>query len=513
MLDLDRNTAVAFEHIAFGRHLRDLRAWLSGDSLPEAALERMDLAQDEGTDEEREDQSRQIVLMLCRLAGNGLPVVISFDQVEALQITPGDRDAVFAFGQVTSTLHDSTTNVLVVSCVQSAFNSILLDHARKADLDRMSSLGAWTLQSLTREEGLQLIQARLSQLDPAESSAFPTSPGWPLDPDELKGLFAKGSPISPRQLLSLCAERFETWVRRSKQDVSGIVTPAGEPDKFATATVEDDQTGDRPSKTDTVDAFFQEKWATDFEQKRADSTPERTEEIVRHGLPMLVKLVTPEVQLVNDELLPDVSLVFETNTGRTGVGLCTQANMTSLAARLKRLKAQQATGRLQRLVVVRDGRVPVSAGAKKAQQLLMELEQHKAVVLYPSVEALAALDALRDLLSDAKSGDLSWHGGTIAPQSLEDWLVANLATGLQDLVDDVLGRSGAPGDETVSDTRDVEALNTLLATRPLLPLEEAVEALQRPADVVTAIAERHPDRFRMLSGPPAMLYRAEDTQT
>src|SRR5882724_9286164 len=42
-LDLDRNTAVAFKHIAFGRNLRDLRGWLAGASLPQPALDRLDL--------------------------------------------------------------------------------------------------------------------------------------------------------------------------------------------------------------------------------------------------------------------------------------------------------------------------------------------------------------------------------------------------------------------------------------------------------------------------------------
>ncbi len=129
-LDLDRNTAVAFTHIAFGRHLRDLRAWLAGTSLPQAALERIDLAQEDGNDDEREDESRRVVLMLCRLAGNGLPIVLSFDQVEALQTVPGDRDALFAFGQMLSALHDGTTNALLVSCVQSAFATEMKDQAR-----------------------------------------------------------------------------------------------------------------------------------------------------------------------------------------------------------------------------------------------------------------------------------------------------------------------------------------------------------------------------------------------
>ncbi len=509
-LDLDRNTAIAFEHIAFGRHLRDLRAWLSGDSLPEAALARMDLAQDEGTDEEREDQSRQIVLMLCRLAGNGLPIVISFDQVEALQIAPGDRDALFSFGQVTSTLHDSTSNVLLVSCVQSAFFTELRDHARRADYDRMTSLGAWSLYPLQRDQALQLIEARLNLLDSDEKGSFPASPGWPMAAAEFDEMFNDQSkPVSPRSLLGLCAEAFDTWKRRTAQE-SATGSVAG-----SKGAVENREEINPPitAVRDTIDTHLHERWVADFEKKRAASTPERTEEIVRHGLPMLVRLIEPGVKLVNDELLPDVSLIFEAETGRTGVSLCTQANMNSLSARLKRLKTQQATGRLKRLVVVRDNRVPMSAAAKKTRQLLDELEEQRAVVLHPTVEALAALDALRDLLSDAKSGDLAWRGGTIAPQSLEEWLVGNLEDGLRGFVDDVFGRSSTGGTAAASDTRDVEALNTLLATRPFLPLAEAVDLLQRPVDVMTEIAERHPDRFRILSGPPAMLYRAEDSQT
>ncbi|MES2788047.1 MAG: ATP-binding protein [Planctomycetota bacterium] len=506
-LDLDRNTAVAFEHIAFGRHVRDLRAWLSGDSLPEAALVRMDLAQDEGTDEEREDQSRQIVLMLCRLAGNGLPIVISFDQVEALQMSPGDRDALFSFGQVTSTLHDSTTNVLIVSCVQSVFVAELRDHARRADYDRMTSLGAWSLDPLNRDQALQLIQARLSQFSDAEMSKIPTTAGWPLAPAAFDELFAKDGSIPPRQLLSLCAERFEAWLKQSRKNAtSGNAVPSDPTPETSPTTNAVEESPARPA----VATFFKEKWAAAIEEKHASSTPERTEEIIRHGLPMLVRLVAAETKLVTDDLLPDVSLVFETESGRTGISLCTQANMNSLSARLKRLKTQFSTERLQRLVVIRDSRIPISATAKKSQQLLDELEQQQAVVLHPTMEVLAALDALRDLLSDAKSGNLSWHGGTILPQTLEEWLVGNLTDGLRDLVDQVLGNNSKAAGKGASDTRDVEALNTLLATRPVLQLDEAAEALNRPIETVTSLAERYPDQFRVLNGPPATLFRAEE---
>ncbi len=274
-LDLDRNTAVAFRHIAFGRHIRDLRAWLAGTSLPQAALDRMDLAQDDGTDEEREDQSRQIVLMLCRLAGNGLPIVLSFDQVEALQSVPQDYDALYTFGQLISTLHDGTTNTLLVSCVQSAFQTELADHARKADYDRMTSLGALSLDPLNRGEADQLIAARRA----AAGDIAAVDNCWPLQPREFEDLFTNGS-VSPRRLLSLCATRFETRTVTRRPRAKRHAEPEGMPVPTA-------------SPAERMATFLEETWQIAVEQKLATNAPEKTEEIVRHGLPLLVKLAAP----------------------------------------------------------------------------------------------------------------------------------------------------------------------------------------------------------------------------
>lgn len=438
-LDLDRNTAVAFRHIAFGRHIRDLRAWLAGTSLPQAALDRMDLAQDEGTDEEREDESRQIVLMLCRLAGNGLPIVLSFDQVEALQTAPGDRDALFAFGQMISTLHDGATNALLVSCVQSAFATELKDHARQADYDRMTSLGALSLDPLDRSQAEQLIAARRA----SDGDSAATDGCWPLETREFEELFAGGS-VTPRKLLNLCAERFET--RTNAAIGGGPAAPESSP-----APV--------PSAAQSLATFLEDAWETCLEQKLAANAPEHTEEIVRHGLPLLVKLVSPEAKLVRDEKLPDVALIFEGPQGRAGLSVCTQSNMNSLAARFKRLKSQFALRRLGRLVVLRESRIPLSPGAKAARQYLDELEQQQAVFVFPSVEALAALDVLRELLSDAKSGDLACQGKALSPQAVEEWLKMNLSGPLRDFSEEVLGRPPSAAGPKTSDTLDIEAFN------------------------------------------------------
>jgi hypothetical protein len=413
-LDLDRNTEIAFMHIAFRRHLRDLRAWLSGTSLPQPALERMDLAEEEGGDEEREDQSRQVVLMLCRLAGNGLPIVLSFDQVEALQMAPGDRDALFAFGQMTSTLHDGTSNVLVVSCVQSAFATELKDQARSADYDRMTSLGALSLDPLNREQAEQLIARRIASAAGSLGSPVPQTGCWPLEPFEFDDLFAKGF-VSPRRLLSLCAERYET--RAALSASTDGQPPAG------------------PSEESTAESrFLACQWEACLAQKLANSAPESTEEILRHGLPLLVRIVAPRMKVVRDEQLPDVPLVFEGELGRTGLSVCTQSNMNSLVAQLKRLKTQLALQRLQQLVIVRDPRVPIPATAKTTLKHLGDLEQQRSLVVSPPVEALAALDALRELLSDAKSGDLTCEGEVITGPAVERWLATQLPANLRGLV-------------------------------------------------------------------------------
>lgn len=481
-LDLDRNTAVAFMHIAFGRHRRDLRAWLAGDSLPQAALERMDLAQEEGTDEEREDQARQVVLMLCRLAGNGLPIVLSFDQVEALELTPGDRDAMFLFGQLISTLHDSTSNVLLVSSVQSSFATRLKDHARAADYDRLTSLGAFSLDPLNRLQAERLIAARLK-------AASVISPGplcWPLDTKDFERLFDSKGGVAPRQLLTYCAAAWE----RAQQDT---VDP---PVKPRVVSVDPQQ-------------FLLQRWESVVNEKLSANSPEITEEIIRHGAPLLVSLVSPESKIATDDQLPDVSLILEPPTGRVGVSICSQPNMNSLATRLKRLKTQFSTKRLQRLVIIRDIRIPISEGAKVARQCLTDLEQLGATILHPSVEVLAALDALRAVLSDAKSGDLDCHGQVVTPQTVEDWFRTHLANDLRVFADDLLG--SVPQDATAPDEiRIVEALSRILSENPLLSLGEAASRLDCSGTDLLKMAERYSDQIGLLGQPTAAIFRREN---
>jgi hypothetical protein len=89
-LDLGRDLHIALEHLIHNRFLMDASAWLRDGSLPESALERLGLGREE--QEDREEAARQVVTALCRLAGETLPIVFCFDQIEALQSHPDDKD-------------------------------------------------------------------------------------------------------------------------------------------------------------------------------------------------------------------------------------------------------------------------------------------------------------------------------------------------------------------------------------------------------------------------------------
>ncbi len=482
-LALDRNTHVALEHLTFCRHRRDLQAWLCGDSLPEAALARLDLEQADEGDEEREDQARRTVLMLCQLAGSELPIVIGFDQVEALESGSEDRAALFAFGQLVSTLHDSTSNVLIISAVQSAFATRLLDDSRIADRDRMASFGNLSLSPLEQTEAGELIRQRLLASEEPLPPESQTELLWPLSQTDLAQLFSSGS-VTPRKLLTRCADRFDALLQSTVTDQTIELPPAK-----------------------TIDDFLEETWEMVVEEKLKTSHPEQTEEILRHSLPMAAQLIEPDLKVAHDDQLPDVSLILEGHSGRTGVSVCTQSNMTSLTARLKRLKSQSELGRLKRLVVIRDGRVPVSPTAKKAKEYLQDLQKGGAAIVHPTPEVLATLDALRALLSDARSGDLAFHGDAVAPKTLEEWFAKQFSNNLKEFVREIID-TGSPAKESGEDSVLIEAINSLLTRQPMMNLEDAAGELGIPTEKLVDIARRYPHFFGILGNPESILFRA-----
>ncbi|MCI0338100.1 MAG: ATP-binding protein [Acidobacteria bacterium] len=482
----DRDLITVLGHLLLGRHRRDARAWLRGESLPETALSRLEVNTDQ--DDEPEERARRIVLSLTRLTDADIPLVFCFDQVEALQSHPDDIAGLLKFGQMASYLHDSTRNVLIISCILTQFYLKLDQLLISSDRDRLVEFGARLISPLLPEQAERLVEARLNTSTELRSlRAANPERFWPLrksDIDEALRL----NKYTPRELLSFCAEKFEAVLR---------------PELLQT----------KPPITDYLAQNIEER----LDHAAATVSTDQTDQIVTHGLPLLLRLIDPSWELKATVRFRDADLVFENPRSRISVCLCNHRNMTSLAGRLRRLRDQVKEQVLEeptreKFILLRDARLPIGTGAKKTREHREQLLAQGFQWLSASAEMIAALDALRGLLSDAKAGDLSNSGESVSPATVQDWLAANLDTRLlplRELLDTLLPETVTSPDqnEDNDDFELCEDISELLHNHNLVSVADAACKLDRDEAVIEACARRHPERFGILNGPPAVIFQ------
>ena len=463
-------------HLIRGTHRFAARSWLRGESLPDADLQRLGLpiAGENDDPMQPEVEAHDVVIWTCHLAGAGLPIVFCFDQVEALQRVPGDLRGLFQFGQLASDLHDQTPNAVLISCIQSDFLSDLLTIVSGYARDRIKSFGQQVLSPLTKSEAEELVRARL-EFSPhlEELRANQADPLWPFSESDIESFLGKAG-CTPRELISQSADRFR---RLQGMEV----------------------------KTLRPDQFLPPIWESRLEKAIQTNSPEKSEHILADGLPMLLDTVAKGWQVTDDDPLRDVDFVL---TGpdcesRVGVSFCTQQNMTSLAARLRRLQ-EQMDG-FHKFILIRDDRTPISKNARKAREHLADLEKADAVLYRPSLEAMAALDALRQLLADADSGDLSVDNHTIPTDTVQDWLADHLASALADMRDALIGYPHTL--EFGPTDAHLDELMELMNAEHVLAVEEAASRLDWPPERVESVARENPQQVGLLQGPPAVLFQ------
>ena len=411
-LDLGRDVFVMLDHLVHRRFMFDATAWLKGDSLPEQVLSKLGVGADEG--EEREEIARRVVTTLCRLAGETLPLVFCFDQLESLQRYPRDNDAFFRFGRMAADLADADPNVLIISCVQSVFVEDLKVNMREADRDRVLRRQA-TLEPLTATQAEELVKARLDSVP--ELRALRTKkidPLYPIGSTFLTQLF-QTSTRTPRKIIAKCSERFE---------------------ELKTGALE----------VGLPEAVLESEY---LERRRSalDHQPEDSTRTLTHGLPIAwftFEKCSEFASLATLEASP-ADVVLRGPRGDFEVAICNERNMNSLAARFRKLLrayAGPATAIESAPIVIRHVALEISAGARKTREYLDELTRLGCRFVQPDVEALAALEALRSLISDARSGDLSARGETLEPTEVAQWLVTRTSAALLPLLAQVEGGAG-----------------------------------------------------------------------
>ena len=448
----------ALRRLAQRQDLVLVRAWLRGDSLTAADLDRLGIAEDATQESEPEYAAREMVLMLARLAGARMPMVLCFDQIEALETTPGERSGFLAFGGAVSTLHDETTNLVLISCMQSSAVAMF----RGADLDRIAEHQA-PLPLLGKRDALRLIGARVE----AAGHGLVWSP-----PAELETVFNEGGLASARNVLAKAAELF-----------------------------------DREHRTETrppipLDSFLLQEWERRMDAAAESISQGDVDEVLAQGIPALMGAAS-RGKWSGGTGRGDVDFQLESPAGQIELSVCNQRNMNSLAARLRRLGGSAPNGRAARLVLLRDPRLAVSRTARATRRYLDDLTRAGARVVRPSIEALQALEALRTLLADARSGDLTRDGAPISPQTVQDWITQSMPASLQELAENI---AGPQADFPVNPQLREDVL-ALVQERCLITVDDAAREMRQDASLVRQMVQASSDLAGLLEGPPALLYR------
>ena len=468
-LGLSYGLLTVLTHFRENRYRAQCAAWLRGEPLPEALIEKLGLAGDETEELSLEDQANQVVLHLCRMVAP-LPMVFCFDQVEALETVPGDLTGLHAFGKAVVDLHAELTNLAAISSMQLSFSTLLEEKLDRYIFDRLS-LHRAQLNPLSWKQGQEVLRKRLDS-DPelAQLRAEQRSgPFWPLQEAALKELFGTSDLCTARRLIHHAAERFEA--------ARGSMHP------------------DRR----TVPEFLADEFAARRE-KALENPPADIEELLLTALPILFEFLgerAPSISLAGASTVP---------AGREGVlQVINQLSGTAVFNRLKKIARSWDPVTDPPLILVRDARRTISPKAHKTKEILQRLEVAGAFLVQPTPEVVATLEALRSLHADAQSGNLVHRGEAVVTPALRDWFAANIPPVLEDFLDDLKPKAGK--DRFISDLLD------FLEVHSIVKLEEAAQAVRVPPEVLADYARHHPVQLGYLAGPPAVLFRAVPGRT
>jgi len=487
------------------KQLAEASAWLRGESLPKAALQILGIDTSAGNDEEsgeaedQDDQDSQVVLGLCSLATAELPLVFCFDQIEALQTLTDDKSGLVAFGQMVYDLHAFTEHLLIISCVQSAFYDKFSQAVRQADFARIRAFGEAVLNPLTRAEALQLVAARLdSSPELKRRRAGQANSLWPLRESEINPVFT-ATGCTARRLLKHCDDLYEAHRHGKGADIVPLEPAA------------------------PVGVFLGQALETRRRKAVQKSEPSRTEEVIKLGLPDVIYLAGTAWRQKEQGTSGEADLIFESGQGEVAVSICNSRHWPSVVKKLSRLNTQLGEGRIGKLVVMRDGRLPIGANAVKTRALREQLVGKGVRWIEPSVEALAALDAIRGLLADARSGDLANRGDTVELKTVHEWLAANLAPELKELIEDILPAD--PGSVSIAGPNVVptavpiampivvddwalyEDIAELLQRHHVIAVGDLAATLEREESEVAECARQHAHQIGVLGEPPVTLFR------
>jgi hypothetical protein len=321
------------------------------------------------------------------------------------------------------------------------------------------------LLPLTWEQACRLAAVRMDSLpELREERQNHPDPLWPLNIQVLKDRFPGDGSLVARKVIVFCSDLFEEW-----------------------------RSGSSPSPSVTSEDFLENNL-----QSRLQATPvEKSDTVLRAGLPSLFRLRGLGYEAAEPQRFVSLEGIIRGSVPMA-VAVCNQNTQGgALARRLEKLQKEWPQ-EVPFLAIFRDARKGIGHSAAATQERLTALRKRGAQLVSVEPEALSALNAINELLADARSGDLALRGDVLSPATVESWLASHLPAPLEDLMD---GVSGASTTDTVS------ALAAFLEEARVVRLEEAARQLEISVEEVEAVARRHPALFGVAGGNTCVLYR------
>ncbi|NCA17377.1 MAG: ATP-binding protein, partial [Betaproteobacteria bacterium] len=178
-----------------GRRRADVVEWLATGDLPDESRSAMGLTAraEDDADESPEQIAGEFVNSLVRVITETRSLVLCFDQIEALQTSPGDRDGFYAFGRMVSDVFDLGLPTVFITCAQSMLLPAIKTHIPAPFLDRLAQ-DERVLAQLSDQQARDLIRSRINAWDESASAVrSKDDPLWPLN-EEMLGRFMRGPP-------------------------------------------------------------------------------------------------------------------------------------------------------------------------------------------------------------------------------------------------------------------------------------------------------------------------------
>jgi hypothetical protein len=469
-LRIDFNLARACGFWLSRRRRAEVVEWLTTGDLPEDLRSAMRLTQrsDDDADESPEQTAGEFVHSLIRLITDTRPLVLCFDQMEALQATPGDYRGFHAFGSQVTDLFDHGLPTVFVTCAQSMLLPAIKESIPQPFFDRLAQYQK-VLAGLSEDQARALVRSRVDAWATAGHASE-----WPL-PDEMFDRFMTEGDRTPRRLFGLCRDALPRSPHATLPPTARLVEEFETRREGALGTVRD-------SHGTFVHGLAQVAAAKG--RFRIDTPGDRR----------------------------DVDLVLSLPHKSLAIGVCNQKG-NALTARLRRIRTETRPAGEER-VVVRDANRPIPQTSARAREhwnaICQGASEGRGAAARPllvSPEALAALEAIRSIVSDSLAGDLSHDGETVLPRTVEAWIRNHL---LDESVEQLLAElEFGAGEATAVEPANPalrDAVLEVVQSRRVVAIADLARAVGCDEPALAGVVTADQVVFGVLGSPPRVVF-------